>query len=300
MPSSVREHSKVSSQTQSNLTTGHAVATYLAGLTQEDKAVAAPELNSFMRWFGVEKPLSAVTPPVLDTYQEQLAAQARTDLVQRLESLKAFFAEAKRQGWTEKNLGVEIKIRKPKAAKTAQGGKAAKPASKPAKPVSATNGNGTNGNQIRLTREGYEKLAQELEHLETVMRPQIALELKTAAADKDFRENAPYDVAKNHQAEVETRIRQLKDMLQTGEVVEEAEHAHIVDLGSVVTLHDLDEDEEIVYTIVGPGEIDPKKGKISIQSPVGKALSGRVVGDHVQVEVPAGTLRLKVTNVERR
>lgn len=302
MPSSTKEHSSSSSKPQSNLTATQAVATYLAGLTQEEKAAAAPELNAFARWFGLQRPISSITPPHLDTYQEQFAAQARTDLTQRLEVLKAFLSEAKKQGWTERNLGVEIKIRKPKATKSAAKDSKATPKVAPkrtSKPVS--NGtNGVNSERIRLTREGYDKLARELEYLETVMRSQIALELKTAAADKDFRENAPYDVAKNHQAEVETRIRQLKDMLQTGEVVEEAEHAHIVDLGSVVTLHDLDEDEEIIYTIVGPGEIDPKKGKISIQSPVGKALSGKVVGDHVEVEVPAGRLRLKVTNVERR
>ncbi len=295
MPRSAREHSINSSEPQSNLTAGQAVASYLSGLTQEDRAASAQELNNFARWFGVQKPISSVTPPDLDTYQEQLATQARTDLNQRLEALKGFFAEAKRQGWISRNLAVEIKVRKAKTTKAATATKAApKPSS------STTNGDGVNGDAIRLTREGYDKLAQELEYLETVMRPKIALELKAAAADKDFKENAPYDVAKQHQGEVEARIRQIKNMLQTGEVVEEAEHAHVVDLGSVVTLHDLDEDEEIIYTIVGPGEIDPRKGKISIQSPVGRALSGKIVGDRVDVDVPAGTLRLRVTKVERR
>jgi len=157
----------------------------------------------------------------------------------------------------------------------------------------------SNGDAIRMTREGRDKLAEELEHLETVIRPEIAHELKTAAADKDFRENAPYDVAKQHQGEVEARIRELKRIIETGEVVDVV-YSHVIDLGSKVALRDLTEDENIVYTLVGPGEIDPRHGKISIQSPVGRALSGKMVGDEVEVEVPAGTLRLRVERVDMR
>ncbi|HEX9016471.1 MAG TPA: transcription elongation factor GreA [Chloroflexota bacterium] len=295
MPSATKEHSRGSSQPQSNPTTGQAVASYLFELAPGEKTMYALELNSFARWFGVQKPIRSVTAPDLGNYQEQLAAQARTDLGQRLEALKSFFQHAKRMAWTDTNLAVEIKLKKTKGAapKTASPARASSPAP-------SSNGASANGDAIRLTREGYNKLAEELEHLETVMRPQIALELKTAAADKDFKENAPYDVAKQHQGEIEARIRHIKNVLETGEVVEEAQHAHIIDIGSVVTLHDLDEDEDIVYTLVGPGEIDPRKGKISIQSPVGRALTGKVVGDHVEVEVPAGRLKLRVRNVERR
>ncbi len=295
MPSAIREHSRGSSQPQSNLTAGQAVASFLFELGSEEKANFTQELNNFARWFGVQKPIRSVAAPDLGNYQEQLAAQSRTDLSQRLEALKSFFLHAKKLSWIDTNLAVEIKLKKSKAT-------AAKPAAPTRSPSRTTSGNGAgaNGDGIRLTREGYNKLAQELEHLETVTRSEIAMELKTAAADKDFKENAPYDVAKQHQGEIEARIRHLKNMLETGEVVEEAEHAHIIDIGSVVTLHDLDEDEDIVYTLVGPGEIDPRKGKISIQSPVGKALTGKIVGDHVDVEVPAGRLKLKVKNVVRR
>ena len=295
MPSSAKEHSSVSSEPQSNLTIGQAVSGYLSGLTQEERTASAPVLNNFARWFSSQRLLRSITPPELERYQEQLAAEARTDLPQRLEALRAFFSAAKRQKWTDTNLAVEIKLKKSKAS--------TKTANTPRAPRASTssetsNGNG-NGNGIRMTREGRDKLAEELEHLETVVRPQIAHDLKVAAADKDFRENAPYDVAKQHQGEVEARIRELKRILETGEVVDVV-HSHVIDLGSKVTLRDLIEDENIVYTLVGPGEIDPKHGKISIQSPVGKALSGKIVGDEVLVEVPAGTLRLRVERVETR
>lgn len=282
MPRSIKEHSNVSSQPQSNLTTGQAVTSYLSTLTHEEKSAASQELNNFARWYGGQKPIASLTPPDLEGYQGQLTAQARTDKDQRLEVIKRFLAEAKKQGWTSRNLAVEIKVKRSKAAAAAR-----KSAS-------------SNGDVIRLTREGHDKLSKELQHLETVGRDQIALELKTAAADKDFRENAPYDVAKNRQGEMEARIRELKGVLLKGEVVEEAEHAHVVDMGSMVTVRDLDEDEQIVYTIVGPGEVDARKHKISDQSPVGKALSGKVRGDVVEVTVPAGTLRFRVEKVERR
>lgn len=248
-------------------------------------------MNGFVRWFGANRDIRSITRPELERYQEHLAGEARTDLYQRLEAVKGFLAAAKRQKWTEINLAAEIKIKKSKAP-----ARASQPtdASKPDHHLDTSN-----VDAIRMTRQGQRKLAAELEHLETVVRSQISSDLKKAAADKDFRENAPYDAAKHHQGEVEARIRELKRILETGEVVDVV-HSHIADIGSKVTLHDLIEDERIVYTLVGPGEIDARNGKISIQSPVGRALSGKVAGDEVEIEVPAGTLRLRVEKVEMR
>jgi transcription elongation factor GreA len=288
MPGSSKEHSSHSSQPQSNLTISQAVSSYLTSLPQ-GRATAAQELNNFGRWFGTERQIRSITPPEMERYQEQLAGEARTDLTDRLETLRRFLAEAKHQKWTDTNLAAEIKLKKTKAGT----------GSKTRTPGAGGSRDGSNGDGLRLTREGYDKLSVELQHLETVVRPQNSMDLKRAAADKDFRENAPYDVAKQHQGEVEARIRELKRVLETGEVVDVG-HTAIIDLGSKVTLHDLTDDDKIVYTLVGPGEIDPKHGKISIQSPVGRALRGKTVGDEVEVEVPAGTVRLHVQKVEHR
>ncbi len=290
MPGSAQEHSSVVSQPQSNMALSQAVASYLSNLIPTERSSYAQDLNAFARWFGAQRMVGSITPPDLERYQEQLMAEARTDAQQRLEALRAFLVEARKQRWIDSNLAVEIKLKRKKKKDEPEQAKAPAPAA----PEPVENGG------IRLTREGYDKLAAELNYLETEMRPQIALELRTAAADKDFRENAPYDVAKQHQGEVEARIRELQRILQHGHVVQDTGPAHVADLGSKVTLIDLTEDEEIVYTLVGPGEIDPRHGKISIQSPVGRALTGRVVGDEVAVEVPAGTLRLKVQKVENR
>lgn len=291
MHRSSREHFSGAAESRSNPALGQAVASFLSSLSPEERNGYAQELNSFVRWFGPQRSVGEITPPALERYQEQLMAEARTDAQKRLEALRAFLVEARKQRWTDRNLAVEIKLkRKKKEPVEPQGSQPEAP-----KATEATE-NGT----IRLTREGYEKLLAELTYLENEMRPRIAAELRRAAADKDFRENAPYDVAKQHQGEVEARIRELQRILQTGQVVEDTGPAHVADLGSKVTLLDLTENEEIVYTLVGPGEIDPKHGKISIQSPVGKALTGKTVGDEVEVEVPAGILRLRVQRVENR
>lgn len=281
-----QDHSSGPGQAQSNLTLGRAVSSYLSNLSQEERNGQAQELHAFARWFGAQRPVTSIIPPDLERYQEQLAAESRTDTSQRLEALRAFLFEARKQKWIDRNLAVEIKLKRSK--------KSTAPSAK-----GAPTRNGSQDGQIRLTREGYDKLAKELEFLETEMRPKIAMELRTAAADKDFRENAPYDVAKQHQGEVEARIRELQHVLQTGQVVE-VERSSIIDLGSEVTLRDLGEDEEIIYTLVGPGEIDPRRGRISIQSPVGKALTGKTVGDEVEVDVPAGKLCLRVEKVQAR
>lgn len=284
MPRPAKKDSISSHASESNLTLSQVIGSYLSNLTQEERNSLAMDLNAFARWFGPQRPIQSITPPDLERYQEQLMAESRTGVSEKLEALRAFLVEARRQRWIDTNLAINIKLKRKKSTDQSRGSIA----------------ESANGHRIRLTREGYQKLAEELNYLEAEMRPKVAEELRVAAADKDFRENAPYDVAKQHQGEVEARIRELKRILETGQVVEETGPAHVIDLGSKVTLRDLEEDEEIVYVLVGPGEIDPRHGKISIQSPVGKALTGKTVGDDVSVEVPAGTLRLRVENVEDR
>jgi transcription elongation factor GreA len=260
------------------------VAAYLAGVPQEDRNVRAQDLNAFVRWFGSQRPVGSITPLDLERYQEQTEGESRTDSTSRLQSLRDFLTRAKREGWTERNLAVEVKLRR-KGSAQARGRKGLE------------SRQGSDQDQIRMTRAGFEKLSRELEHLETNVRAQIAQDLQQAAADKDFKENSPYDAAKQHQGQVEARIRELKGILETGEVVDHRK-TDLIDLGSRVTLRDLEEDEEIDYLLVGPGEIDPRRGKISIQSPVGRALSGKTVGDEVEVEVPGGTVRMRVERVE--
>jgi transcription elongation factor GreA len=149
-----------------------------------------------------------------------------------------------------------------------------------------------------LTRDGFERLEKELEHLRTIRRPEVAERIHAAKELASAQNNAEYEEAKNEQAFVEGRIMTLEHILQNATVIDEeaAHHANRVQLGSKVGLS-ADDGSKMEYTIVGPAEARPTEGLISNESPVGRALLGKRVGDEVQVQVPRGLLRLTVTGI---
>lgn len=150
-----------------------------------------------------------------------------------------------------------------------------------------------------LTREGYTKLQEELEYLRTKKREEIANRLHEAMEGGELIENAEYEAAKNEQAFVEGRIKELEVLLATARVIEEGarQAPGTVQVGSTVTIQEENQAPE-VYTIVGAAEANPVNGKISNESPLGKALLNRKVGDVVQVEAPAGAFTVHIIKVE--
>ena len=138
--------------------------------------------------------------------------------------------------------------------------------------------------EILLTQEGYDKIVEEHEYLVTVRRPEVSDHLKEAKSYGDLSENAEYDAAKEEQAELEARISRLEYMMRNAKIVsdEDVSMEH-VNLGLSVRIRDLADDEEYTYKIVGITDADPLNGLISNESPVGKALLGKKVGDHVEV-----------------
>jgi transcription elongation factor GreA len=150
-----------------------------------------------------------------------------------------------------------------------------------------------------LTREGYEKLQEELEFLRTKKREEIANRLHEAMEGGELIENAEYEAAKNEQAFVEGRIKELEILLATARVIDEGHSTSpdTVQVGSTVTIKEEDLEPE-VYTIVGAAEANPIKGKISNESPLGRALLNRKVGERVQVDAPAGTFNVEIVKVE--
>lgn len=149
-----------------------------------------------------------------------------------------------------------------------------------------------------LTPEGLEKLKAELEHLQIVRRPQVAEQIHRAKELGGTVDNAEYDDAKNEQAFVEGRILTLEGMIKNATLIEEeATPSSFVKLGSKVRVRNQDGEEEH-YTIVGSVEASPSEGRISNESPVGSALLGKRVGDKVEAQAPAGTLKLKVIAIE--
>lgn len=152
--------------------------------------------------------------------------------------------------------------------------------------------------RVYLTREGYEKLMHELEHLKIVKRKELSSAVEHARLLGDIKENAEYDATKEALAFNEKRIRELENKLSTAEIIEEnAASAGSVCLGVKVKIIDLDSNEEVEYRMVGPDEADPVNGFISISSPVGKALLGHKENDVVEVTIPAGVLKYKILKI---
>ena len=147
-----------------------------------------------------------------------------------------------------------------------------------------------------LTKEGYQKLQGELDYLRTAKRLEVANRLHEAMEGGELIENAEYEAAKNEQAFVEGRIQELDILLATAKIIENGKKSDIVQLGSKATIKEGSFEAE-TFTIVGVAEANPREGKISNESPIGKAILNRKVGETVKVETPGGTYNVKILKV---
>ena len=154
--------------------------------------------------------------------------------------------------------------------------------------------------QIIVSHEGLKKLQQELEHLKTVKRKEVAQAIQKARAYGDLSENSEYDEAKNEQAEIEGKIANLEATLENAIVLDDSElGTDKVNVGNKVTVHNIDADEESEYKIVSTAEADPLMGLISDDSPLGKALIGQRKGDSINVETPMGIVKYTITDISK-
>lgn len=156
------------------------------------------------------------------------------------------------------------------------------------------------GKKNILTYEGLKKYEDELHDLKVYKRKEVAQKIKEAREQGDLSENAEYDAAKDEQRDIEARIEELEKILKNAEVVVEDEvDLDKINIGCVVKIKDMEAKQELTYKIVGSTEANSLKGKISNESPVGRALMGAKVGETVKVEVPAGVLKYKVLEIQR-
>ena len=154
--------------------------------------------------------------------------------------------------------------------------------------------------EYRLSAERFEELKQELTYLKTVREKEVAELIKEARSFGDLSENSEYDEAKNEQGKLYSRIPELDEILSNYTIISEQEkNMDIVHVGNTVVVEDLEFSEEETYQIVGSQEADPMNGRISEESPFGRALLGRKAGDEVVVEAPAGNIRYKITAIQR-
>jgi transcription elongation factor GreA len=217
-------------QPQEQLSLSTIVSRYLADLSPDNRGIAAQELNKFLRWVGGDRPISDLRPHDVGSYGETIDPTT-PDLPKKLEALRGFLVHLRDKRLSPTNLSTHLRVKKAPG----QSGRAIRPAAP----------------GITLTREGHAQLKQELEDL-IKMRPAIAEELRLAAADKDFRENAPLDAARDKQGQVEARIRELQEVLKSAVIADErATDDRKVDIGTTALLKDLIFDEELRFTLVG-------------------------------------------------
>ncbi len=154
--------------------------------------------------------------------------------------------------------------------------------------------------EVFLTREGFDKLEVELEEAKIVKRKEVAERIRQALDFGDISENSEYDQAKNEQAQLEERIAKIESILRNAKLIEDEEiSTDIVGIGSKVVVLDIEYNEEMEYIIVGSAEANPQNGRISNESPVGKALLGSKQGQVVDVSVPDGVLKYQIQKIAR-
>ena len=161
----------------------------------------------------------------------------------------------------------------------------------------------SNGSDVKyFTAEGIKKMEEELDYLRSVKRGEVAEKIKVARSFGDLSENSEYDEAKNEQAKLYGRIAEVENILSHAVVIDESaeqERAGVVGLGCTVKVRDLDLEEEATYAIVGSQEANPMESRISDDSPFGRAMLGKHIGQTVEVEAPVGTIRFEILSVER-
>lgn len=155
------------------------------------------------------------------------------------------------------------------------------------------------GTRFKMSAERLEELKKELEYLQTVREKEVAEQIKEARSFGDLSENSEYDEAKTEQGKLYSKIAEIKNLIENAEIIEDSETTDKVGNGSVVTIRDVEFDEVETYKIVGSQEANPAAGKVSDDSPVGRALMGHGVGETVKVDAPGGTIEFEIIKIER-
>ena len=258
------------------ITIAKAATEFLASLTSKERQESQQELNKFVRWCGMDRPLLQLTALEVANYAEGMEGSS-ANATRRVKPIRAFLSYAKKQNLTRSNLAIHLHVKKTAPIKRARGMPQAE--------------------AVSMTSEGYRRMEEELAALKEE-RIHIAETIRKAAADKDFRENAPLDAAKDQQGMVEAKIRDLEAALKTAVIAGERADSTKVALGSTVVLKDLSHDEELRYKLVNSREANPLKGKISVDSPTGQALLNRAQGEVIEVTAPAGTIKYSIERIE--
>lgn len=262
-----------------SVTASEAMEHFAGSLANEpEKAeVELPVVRVFVAWYGERRPMAELRGGDVAAY-----VKTKTDgSPVHVEPLRAFLAYCSRLAFTPENLVPALGVG------TAAGG--------------ARGGHGAaaelGGDAFYVTLDGLRHIEEQLA-MEKAKRPMIAQKLHDAMADKDFRENAPLDAARDEQGQLEARIRDLEGRLRNAVIIDEEAKGGRANVGSTVRLVNLDTSREQTFTLVSATEVDPSKGKISIQSPVGTAVMNRGTGEEVTVNAPSGPVKFRIVDIQ--
>ena len=242
------------------------------------------ELRRFIRWSG-DREVGRFTPHDMEQYAREVGQSGADSAQQRLQPVKAFVDYWRDQGWISIRLATHLR---PPRSKT--GGGARNSASRPAKQAEE--------GRTYLSQEGYDRLLQQVEDLKAE-RIDVTEEIRRAMADKDFRENAPLDAAKDRQGRIETQIRELEASIANAQILQEGGDGVLTrsTVGARMKVKNKETGDVVEYTLVDAREADVSSRRISIQSPVGQALLDHAIGEEVIIPTPKGTLTYIVQDV---
>ena len=235
-----------------------------------------PVVEKFIAFLGNDRQMGAVATSDVVRYAREHLDQTP----EHLEPLRSFLAYASRLAFTAENLVPALHL-----GPNAGGARG--------RNVAAELG----GNAYHVTLDGLRRLEAQIAE-EKSHRPEIAQKLHDAMQDKDFRENAPLDAARDEQAHLEARIRDLEQRLRNAVIIDESSKGGRANVGSVVKMLNLKSNKEQTITLVSPTEVEPASGKISVASPMGVALLNHAIGDEVTVNAPSGPIVFRVVDVQ--
>ena len=285
------------------MTTSQSVGTVKIGqlrdefLRAEGSKLAADDasrLRKFVTWCGISTFAGAIQPYKVEEFLQQ---QQNTSAPPRLYMpvLKAFFSFAVKNGMLETD---PMKVaRLPRGAGSAKKASATGPSAAAQAAAAARQAQKQEEDVLYVSRERLAEMQAELERMRTEDRHRISQMLHEAIKDGDLSENAGYDDAKMQQGLLEARIREFESKLRNVELIEDQKMGADISVGSRVVLQEEGSGDTIEYTVVGPEEASPGKGRISNRSPVGRALLGKGSGDSVEVTTPGGSVRYRIVSV---
>ena len=251
-------------------TVTEASADFSASLPSQERERVQGELHKFTRWLGLHRKTNALSPLDIASYSEQLTPP-------EAKAIKAFLTYVHKREFTAANLANHLRVKKaPRKAA-------------PTQPQENT--------PIQMTQRGYGKLETELATLRS-QRSNVTEEVRRAAADKDFRENAPLEAARERKSHLEGRIQEIESTLKSAVIVKQSQRAAGIKIGDTVTLCDLNSGTQLTYILVDTREANPTEGRISSSSPIGRTLIQKERGQTIEIAAPAGTFRYRIEGVQ--